>query len=178
MRIIAGSAKGRRLKAPREGTRPLTGRVREALFSSLGERVVGARVLDLFAGSGSIGLEAASRGAADVVFVENDRNAARVLGDNVAVVGLGGTVVRSDVVKYLGSSTDRFDLVFVDPPYAFRLPSVENVLALTSSRLEEGGTVVLHRRVGDAEPRSENLLCRDLRRYGDAEIWVYEKEPT
>ena len=176
MRIIAGSAKGRRLKAPREGTRPLTGRVREALFSSLGERVVGAKVLDLFAGSGSIGLEAASRGASAVVFVENDRDAVRVLSDNVAAVDLGGTVIRADAVKYLESSSDRHDLVFVDPPYAFRLASVENVLTLTGSRLEEGGSVVLHRRAGEPAPRSENLRCRDRRRYGDAEIWVYEKE--
>lgn len=178
VRIIAGSAKGRRLRSPRSGTRPLTGRVREALFSSLGERVVDARVLDLYAGSGSIGLEALSRGAADAVFVENDREAFAVLGRNLEVVGLGGTPVRAEVEAFLRLDSARYDLVFVDPPYALPLASVEDVLGLTARRLDESATLVLHRRAGEGEPLGENLWCRNRRRYGDAEIWVYAKEET
>jgi 16S rRNA (guanine966-N2)-methyltransferase len=101
MRIIAGEAKGRRLVAPRSGTRPFTGRAKEAVFSSLHARVGGAAVLDLFAGSGSLGLEALSRGANSVVFVEQDRDAVTVIAANVDAVGLGGTIVRRDVEAFL-----------------------------------------------------------------------------
>ena len=101
MRIIAGEAKGRRLAAPRSGTRPFTGRAKEAVFSSLARFVPNADVLDLFAGSGSLGLEALSRGAASAVFVERDRSAAAVLSANVASVDLGGTVVTVDVDRFL-----------------------------------------------------------------------------
>lgn len=178
MRIIAGRAKGRRLRSPGPGTRPLTGRVREALFSSLGNRVVDARVLDLYAGSGAIGLEALSRGAAEAVFVENDRNAFAALTANVEVVGLGGSMVRADVEAFLRADSARYDLAFVDPPYGLPLASVQDVLDLTARRLDEGATLVLHRRAGEGEPIGESLRRRDRRRYGDAEIWVYAKEET
>jgi 16S rRNA (guanine966-N2)-methyltransferase len=144
----------------------------------LGERVVDARVLDLYAGSGSIGLEALSRGAADVVFVESDRDAFAALARNVEMVGLGGSTVRADVEAFLRSDSARYDLAFVDPPYGLPLASVQDVLGLTARRLDEGATLVLHRRAGEGEPLGENLRCRDRRRYGDAEIWVYAKEET
>ncbi|MDH3194020.1 MAG: RsmD family RNA methyltransferase, partial [Acidimicrobiia bacterium] len=98
MRIIAGEAKGRRLKAPKDhGTRPMQDRIKEAVFSSLGSAVVGANVLDLYAGTGSMGLEALSRGASRAVFVERDRKALTVLRDNCAAVDLGGDVIAGDV---------------------------------------------------------------------------------
>jgi len=176
MRIIAGEAKGRRLAAPRSGTRPFTGRAKEAVFSSLHSRVGGAAVLDLFAGSGSLGLEALSRGAETVVFVEHERDAVVALAANVETVDLGGTIVRRDVTAFLQRDGGTYDLVFVDPPYAFENREVESVLALISRRVSDEGTVVLHRRFGGTAPESDNLRCTDRRRYGDSEIWIFEKE--
>ncbi len=176
MRIIGGEAKGRRLDTPDEGTRPLTGRVREALFSILGETVDGATVLDLFAGSGSFGLEALSRGAAEVVFVERDRRAVKVLERNIGAVGLGGRVETETVVDYLVRSDAGFDLVFVDPPYALEDLAVEEVLFMVENRLNQGATAIVHRRSGGARPKSDNLRLTDKRRYGDTELWVFAKE--
>jgi 16S rRNA (guanine966-N2)-methyltransferase len=177
MRIIAGRAKGRRLVAPGSGTRPFTGRAKEAVFSSLARYVPDAAVLDLFAGSGSLGLEALSRGAASAVFVERDRAAAAVLVDNVASVGLGGSVVAIDVVRFLERDRAEYSLVFVDPPYAFTDPEVGRVLDLVGERLAQDARVVLHRRAGGTAPESDSLRCTDRRRYGDSEIWIFEKEP-
>ena len=178
MRIIAGTAKGRTILGPRgSGTRPMTDRAREALFSSLGPRVPGARVLDLFAGSGSLGLEALSRGAASAVLVERDGEALRVLSRNVARVGLGGEVRREDVNRYLDRCTIRFDLVFVDPPYALSLASVEEVLRKIAPLLDEGAPMVVHRRVGEDPPAVPGGLQRVAERtYGDSRLWTYEKE--
>lgn len=177
MRIIAGRAKGRRLQGPGgEATRPMMDRVREALFSSLGARVGGAVVLDLYAGSGSLGLEALSRGAGRAVFVERHRKALAALRRNVGSVGLGGEVVASDVSGFLASTGDRFDLVFVDPPYALSLPSVEQVLVLVVPRLSDGGQVVVHRRRASGVPDVPGLVLVDRRRYGDTEITRFEKE--
>ena len=176
MRIIAGAAKGRRLSTPPAGTRPLTGRVREALFSSLAGTVIDASVLDLFAGSGSFGLEALSRGADSAVFVEHDRDAVAVLEANIATIALGGRAVRSDIVTFLGGSEDRFDVVFVDPPYVLDDATVDDILHLVADRLDHGGTVVVHRRAGGGQPASDNLRLTDQRRYGDSELWLYQKE--
>lgn len=176
MRIIAGEAKGRRLATPRSGTRPFTGRAKEAVFSSLSRFVPGAAVLDLFAGSGSLGLEALSRGADSAVFVERDRAAAAVLAENMTLVGLGGTIVTSDVSRFLERDRETYSLVFVDPPYAFADPEVERVLGLVGERLVADGRIVLHRRAGGSPPESDNLQCTDRRRYGDSEIWILEKE--
>ncbi len=173
MRIIAGAAKGRRLRVPRAGTRPPTGRLRAAVFSSLGSRVRGAAVLDLYAGSGAFGLEALSRGAATATFVERGRAAARVLEENVGHVGLGGTVVREDVATFLARDRGTYDLVFVDPPYALALASVETVLAAVAARLRPGGSVLLHRRSGEHEPAVDGLRIAMRRRYGGAEVWRF-----
>ena len=178
MRIIAGEAKGRRLAAPRVGTRPFTGRAKEAVFSSLQARVGGAAVLDLFAGSGSLGLEALSRGADSAVFVEQDRDAVAVLMANVEAVGLGGSVVRRDAEAFLQRDGGTYHLVFVDPPYAFEDGDVERILMLVANRIADDGTVVLHRRFGGTPPESDNLQCTDRRRYGDSEIWIFEKEQS
>jgi 16S rRNA (guanine966-N2)-methyltransferase len=176
MRIIAGVAKGRRLHSPGAATRPMMDRAREALFSSLGARVVGAAVLDLYAGSGSLGLEALSRGASRAVFVERQRGALRALDRNIVAVGLGGEVVASDVEDYLHRAEDRFDLVFVDPPYALSLASSEQVLGLVVPRLSGGGLVVVHRRAGSGVPEVAGLIAGGHRRYGDTEITRLEKE--
>ena len=176
MRIIAGSAKGRRLVTPPTRTRPLTGLVREALFSILADTITDAKVLDLYAGSGSFGLEALSRGAASVVFVEHDRDAVAALEGNIATVALGGRAVRSDVDTFLSGSEERFDVVFVDPPYVLDDGTVDRILALVADRIVNGGTVVVHRRTGGGQPASDNLPLTDQRRYGDSELWLYQKE--
>lgn len=180
MRIIAGRAKGRRLVGPpSDTTRPLTDRVREALFSSLGPSVSGARVLDLYAGVGSIGLEALSRGAESATFVERDRRVAAVLRKNVDSVGLGGRVVVGDVNRFLEDEKGQVDLAFVDPPYALPLASVLDVLERLEPRLGDGAVVVVHRRRGDDLPENAGVLeLLAHRRYGDAHLWRYVKAPA
>jgi 16S rRNA (guanine966-N2)-methyltransferase len=145
LRIVAGDFKGRRLRAPRgPRTRPTADRVREALFSMLGQ-VTGARVLDLYAGSGALGIEALSRGAASAVFVERDPRAAAAIAANLDSLGLEAEVQRQDALRFLARAQGGFDLVFCDPPYdsgariagslAERLPAVlaDNARIVTES---------------------------------------------
>jgi 16S rRNA (guanine966-N2)-methyltransferase len=172
MRIIAGTAKGRRINGPRGPlTRPMTDRAKEAIFSSLGPVVHDAAVLDLYAGSGSLGLEALSRGADTAVFVEWRRAATQVLRSNIELVALGGEVVPAKVEEYLSHGVGAFDLVFVDPPYDLPLPSVMAVLDQLVRWLSEDATVIVHRRAGSGEVSGiDGLAVVDQRRYGDAEI--------
>ena len=117
MRVVAGEFKGRRLRMPRGApTRPTADRVREALFSMLGD-VTGARVLDLYAGSGALGIEALSRGAASAVFVERDARAAAAIQANLDTVGAEAEVSRQDALAFVGRDARSYDLVFCDPPY-------------------------------------------------------------
>ena len=178
MRIIAGIAKGRALRGPsKAGTRPMMDRVKEAIFSMIGPRVEGASVLDLYAGSGSLGLEALSRGAAGAVFVEWRRDAARVLRRNIDVVGLGGEVVGGKVEDFLQRAEGAYDLAFVDPPYELPLPSVETVLVRLTRWLSDDALVIVHRRHGSGEITGPpGLTVVDRRRYGDAEITRLTKE--
>ena len=122
MRVVAGSAKGRRLVAPKgTATRPTSDRVREAIFAMLGSRIdlEGAAVADLFAGSGAMGIEALSRGAASATFVDSSADAVRAIKANLTATGFDGEVVRSDVLRYTHGHGGRFDVVFADPPYAW-----------------------------------------------------------
>jgi len=119
MRVIAGSAGGLTLKAPGKGTRPTMDRVRAAIFSSLGERVPGARILDLFAGSGALGIEALSRGAASATFVEHHGPTAGLIRRNLHLTHLEGSVQQMDTFRFLDLYTEpeSVDLIFADPPY-------------------------------------------------------------
>lgn len=149
---------------------------REALFSSIGEAVVGAAVIDLFAGVGTLGLEALSRGAASAVFVESSPPAVTILRENVDRVGLGGDVVAGDVLDFLDGATARYDLAFVDPPYDLALASVEEVLEQLVDRLNPAAVVVVHRRVGEPAPRLPAALKPSWERdYGDAVIRRFSK---
>ena len=171
MRVVAGEFKGRRLAAPRGArTRPTADRVREALFSMLGD-VSGARVLDLYAGSGALGIEALSRGAESAVFVERNPRAAEVIERNLASLGLEQQVVRQDAVRFLTRSEGMFDLVFCDPPYdsasslAGRL--AERLPALTSKSA---------RIVTESDKRTPLELPFPLlteRTYGDTRIAIH-----
>lgn len=177
MRIIAGTAGGRRLVAPEgKGTRPATDRVREAVFSSLGDLVVDAMVGDLYAGTGSFGLEALSRGAKSAVFVENGRKAIKALRQNIGLVGLGGTVVETTVQDYLKKANHRFHLVFMDPPWPQSAEHMTEDLAALDRLLVTGADVVVSRRHSDDLPEHpENWRVAAEKRYGDTRIIRYEK---
>ena len=152
-------------------------RVKEAIFSSLGATVTDAAVLDLYAGSGSLGLEALSRGAQRAVFVEWRRAARRIIEHNIATLDLGGEVVAAKVEDFLGHGTGSYDLAFVDPPYDLALPSVEAVLGQLVQWLADDATVVVHRRSGSgAISGIPGLVLSDRRKYGDAEITRFMKE--
>lgn len=178
-RIVAGVAGGRRLAVPARGTRPTTDRVREALFNVLAARLDfdGLRVLDLYAGSGALGLEALSRGAAVVTFVENDRRAAEVLNRNIEVVGLpGATLRRAPVAAVLASApAGPVDLVLADPPY--ETPAEE--MAELVNTLDRHGWVGAGSIVVVERPASGPELAWPVgwtpwpaRRYGDTRIEV------
>lgn len=156
----------------------MTGRARESLFSIIAGRLPGAVVLDLYAGSGSVGLEALSRGAASCVFVERGNRAAKVLRDNVDRVGLGGEVRITSVEAALTRLDGRFDIVFVDPPYAEDDRTVLEMLSGIEPFLAEGGLVVLHRQARSTVLVPEFLTCVDERRYGDAVLTMMERSQT
>jgi 16S rRNA (guanine966-N2)-methyltransferase len=178
VRIVAGRAKGRRLAAPAAGTRPTSDRAREALFNSLTALVDvdGARVLDLFAGTGAVGLEALSRGARDAVFVESDRAAGDVLRRNIDTVGLpGARLVRRPVAAYLHDpAPEPFDLVFADPPYSYGDDLLADLLGTLASGcwLAADGVVVVERSARGAAPTwpDEVDAIKD-RRYGEGVLW-------
>jgi len=179
-RIVAGSAGGRTLQVPRAGTRPTSERVREALFSRLEhlDVVAGARVLDLYAGSGALGLEAASRGAAAVTLVEAARQAADVCRRNVATLGVGDRVVVA------AEKAERFverpplapwDLVLLDPPYDLAEDGLATVLRGLVGRLADGAVVVVERSGRAPEPVWPAGLVRfDARSYGETAVWFAE----
>ena len=180
--MISGLAKGRRLKAPRgHVTRPMTDRAREGVFSAIAAALPGSDVLDLYAGTGSLGLEALSRGSASAVFVERDRIACQVLRANVELVGLGGRVIGTEVDRFLADSsagrgtvhTLRFDVVFVDPPYRHSRASVEATLRSVTPLVRIGGTVVVHRLAGEQQPEVLGLELQGRHRYGSTRIWRY-----
>ena len=184
MRIIAGIAKGMPLAVPRGGTRPTSDRVREAIFSSIGERVVNADVLDLFAGTGALGLEAASRGSRAVTFVESARAALQSLRRNIETfrtrrdVACKLSVMRGDVFgqfRKLASARQKFSLIFADPPYgetAQRLLSDENLVAI----LDAAGRLVLESAKRDKlEAGAGWSLVREAT-YGDTKVNFFARD--
>jgi 16S rRNA (guanine966-N2)-methyltransferase len=166
---------------PRSSTRPTSDRVREALFNVLTARLdfAGLSVLDLYAGSGALGLEALSRGATSAIFVEADQRAAAVIAKNIAALGVtGATVLRGPVAAVLAAATQRpVDLVMADPPYDVRSTEVEEMLiALTTSGWTTAGTVVaVERRTSSAALRwPDGWAAWPVRRYGDTCIELAE----
>jgi 16S rRNA (guanine966-N2)-methyltransferase len=175
VRVVAGRFGGRSLLAPRgSATRPTSDRVREALFSILGEAVVGAGVLDLFAGSGALGLEALSRGAADATFVDASPAAVAAIRRNLETLGVAAEVRRQDALAYLrGASRDarQYDLVFLDPPYRHASALGQELSAALGPVLAPAARVVAEsdRRA----PLDLDLILLDERRYGDTLIRFY-----
>lgn len=179
MRVIAGTHRGRRLVAPDSpATRPISDRAKEAVFSSLGEAVEGARVLDLFAGAGSFGIEALSRGAAAATFVESGRAALAALERNLATLGLEARVSAQPVERFLPAADGPYDLVFVDPPWVLATPDVAQALVALAPHLAPGATVVVTRRATDPVPAPAGLRIAADRRYGDTRIIRYVAEQT
>lgn len=173
-RIIAGEHRGRRLLVPPgTGTRPTADRAREGLFSSLLSLldIDGAEVLDLYAGSGALGLEALSRGATHATLVDDDPMALTALRANVEALVASATVVAGDASAFLQREVATYDLVLVDPPYEL---DVDPVLADVASRLTPGGVLVVERRTRGGEPACPpGLLAERDRRYGEATLWYF-----
>jgi 16S rRNA (guanine(966)-N(2))-methyltransferase RsmD len=181
MRITGGGFRSRTLKAPKgSATRPTSDRVREALFSILGPRASAGRVLDLYAGTGALGLEALSRGASAATFVERTKEALVALNANIDALGVRARtrVLAMPVERALGAlaqDAERFDLVFADPPYAdVTSGAALEVIGLAGPLLREGGLLVLEHASRD-EPVGETgaLVREDVRTYGDTALSFY-----
>lgn len=182
MKLVAGLQKGRRLKQPVTSTlRPTSAKVREALFAILGDRIQNATVLDLYAGTGALGLEALSRGARKVVFIDHEPSSLRVLRDNIQRCASQekSRVIRQDVNRFLrtlpfGNCTERFDLVFVDPPYhTGEAESVLELLGRTTILSPSGIVVMEHFSKHQLPAHTGNLTEFRKARYGDTTLSFY-----
>ncbi|WP_034285703.1 16S rRNA (guanine(966)-N(2))-methyltransferase RsmD [Schaalia suimastitidis] len=179
-RIVAGTAKGRVLQVPSKGTRPTSERVREALFSRLVHWGVidEAMVLDLFAGSGALGLEALSRGAGQATFVDSGKDACRVIQANIAATGLRGQVCRNDVVGYLAAGSEaqscrgEVGLVFIDPPYDIAEQTLTDTLGALGPWITPDALIVVERSKRSPQPNWPTFLqCEDVSTWGETVCW-------
>jgi len=184
VRIIAGKAGRLAIKVPGAVARPTTDQVRQAIFSILGEAVFDARVLDLYAGSGAIGLEALSRGAASCVFVDDHGQATKIIGENLAKAKLeGGRVVRSEVIPFLRTDLGRYDLIFADPPYYKHYGDRDHVKELLASetlpaRIAPEGWFVAEISSSFPSPEAPAWKLEDRREYGGCAILLYAPVPA
>ena len=176
MRVIAGSAGGIRLAVPKRGVRPTMERVKAAIFSSLGDAVIGAHVLDLFAGSGALGIEALSRGASSAVFVEKDRQSAEIFESNLVRTKFKARVREQDVFDFLRRAlgSEKFEIVFADPPYETTKhgePYTEKLLRdeALPALLASCGIFVLEKRPDETVPEAKYWRVIRQRRYGATE---------
>lgn len=179
LRLTGGNYGGRRLYVPETGVRPATNRVREAVFSTLltffDKGVKGCSVLDLFAGTGSLGIEALSRGAEMVTFVDVKRESIRAIDKNLRILGLSAEVVQSDVRTYLKRKKNiDYDLIFMDPPYRYRDCSHIVSLVKTSS-LRQNETILVYERAYEKDPPDleENALLLKRKKYGQTELLYF-----
>jgi 16S rRNA (guanine966-N2)-methyltransferase len=175
-RIIAGIHGGRRIQTPKgDGTRPTSDRVREAMFSSLESELGGFDglvVLDLFAGSGALGLEALSRGATSATFVEADARAAAVIKTNVRELGAAGSVVRMKALAFVeDEAADRYDLVFIDPPYAVGTAVVQDLVRRLSEDSAKDAVFVVERSTRDPFEWPEGVEAIRSKKYGETTLW-------
>jgi 16S rRNA (guanine966-N2)-methyltransferase len=172
VRVVAGDFKGRRLHAPAgRSTRPTADRVREALFSILGP-LGGECVLDLFAGSGALGIEALSRGAGEAVFVDSDTRAIAAIRRNLEAIGVDATVVRRDALAYLRDASERpYDLVFLDPPYSSALEMAGPLSERLPAVVSKDARIVTES--DKRNPLELSLPLIDERAYGDTRIAIH-----
>lgn len=179
-RIIAGSARGRRLDVPAAGTRPTSDRVREALFSRLEsiDAIRSARVLDLFAGTGALGLEALSRGARSADLVDRAASAVRVCRRNVRATGLPARVHQAGAAAYLAGGGE-WDLVLIDPPYDFPDADLDALLADLAGHLSEDAVVVVERSARSPAPGAPAWAPGWVgRTYGETTVWLADAAAT
>ena len=176
MRVITGTAGGRKLKSPDgDAIRPTTDHVKQAMFNILQFDLEGRRVLDLFGGTGQLGIEALSRGAREVVFTDSSRTAVQLIRENLKRCSLQGTVIQTDVLRYLQRG-EKFDVIFIDPPYDAGLYS--RVLEAINSvdNLTEGGIIVCEARAGTELPSMRPPYVRlQERKYGSVKICLYTR---
>lgn len=179
MRIIAGKAGRTAIKVPLAVTRPTTDFVRQAVFSILGEKVDNSRVLDLYAGSGALGLEALSRGAKSCTFVDDHRQAVKVIAENLTKARLdGGHALKSEVAPFLKRDTASYDLIFADPPYWKYHGDKDHITELLKSgllppRLAAGGWLIVEIGSHQKSPVAEKVSLIDRREYGNCAILIY-----
>lgn len=177
MRVITGSARGRKLKTPETyDIRPTTDNVKEAVFNIIQFDIEGRRVLDLFAGTGQLGIEALSRGAVSAVFVDRDREAVKIVKDNLRTCGLDAAVRQEDALGFLRRG-ERFDVIFVDPPYDAGLyePVLETIKSVDN--LSEGGIIICEARRERTLPEmTAPYQKRKEYCYGKVKIAIYTKE--
>jgi len=184
LRITGGRLRGRRIAAPKgDGVRPTTGRVREAVFSILGQHLDGWRVLDLCAGAGTLGIEAASRGASEVVFVERARDHLRILRDNAALLrDVAEVEIKpTDALRAVAGLVRQgrtFDLVLLDPPYGKGLAaSLVEAIGTADGLLSDGAVVVAETGPREVLPETVGALVRGAaREYGDTSVWIYRRD--
>lgn len=180
MRIIAGTAGRMAIKVPDEVARPTTDFVRQAMFSILGERIISARVADLFAGSGALGLEALSRGADSCVFVDESHQSIKIIRQNLTTTKLpGARVMQAEVLSFLKRDTARYDLIFADPPYAKHPLDTEHIGKLLDSglllpRLENDGIFYAEVAKTTPSPQHTDWTLVDRRHYGGSAILLYQ----
>jgi 16S rRNA (guanine966-N2)-methyltransferase len=182
MRVVAGSAGGIQLAVPKRGVRPTMDRVKAAIFSSLADRIPGARVLDLFAGTGALGIEALSRGAASVLFVDQDRQSILAIEKNLAKTKLDGCVRQQEVFRFLeqAGAREKFDIIFADPPYertGIGESFTEKLLSndQLSQLLEAGGVFVLEKRPDEDVPDMKEWKVLRARIYGATKVLFLQK---
>lgn len=175
MRIIAGTKRGKALLSPKgDGVRPTTNMVKESVFNILQFGIEGRRFLDLFAGSGQMGLEALSRGAREAVFVDSSRESARLIEKNIAAAGFEdrSRVMAADFEGYLKTARDSFDIAYIDPPYRDGL--MERALELTAERMAPGGVILCEHGSKEILPeRAGEFIKRRVYRYGRTCVTAY-----
>ena len=179
MRVITGSARGRKLKTPANyDVRPTTDNVKESIFNIISFDIEGRRVLDLFAGTGQMGIEALSRGAAEAVFVDNSRESLKTVKDNLQLCGFKAPVIQSDALAFIKSSTP-FDIIFIDPPYdsGLYIPVLQEIERF--DLLNEGGIIIAESRMDCELPelKPPYYLLKEYR-YGRIRLTKYTRESS
>ncbi len=177
MRIISGKHKGKKLKSF-EGfdVRPTSDRAREAMFSMIFTKIIGASFLDLCAGTGAVGLEAISRGADSVTFVDNSRESIKICEFNLKSVKESGQIAFSDAISFLTKTTDKYDVIFFDPPYAF--DDILEVLSIVDKRglLNENGIFIYEHKADRPSVNAQNFELVNTKKYGIAILDFYKGE--
>jgi 16S rRNA (guanine966-N2)-methyltransferase len=185
MRVIGGNARGRRLKVPKgPGVRPTSSRVKEALFNILPHDLSGIRVLDLFAGTGNVSIEAISRGAAEAILIDSSDQSGKVIRENLRRLGFADRAMvwimpASRALRLLARRRESFDIIFLDPPYRRNwVEACLNMISRTRLLSPSGTLIVEHSGHEDVKPEYGSLVLKDRRKYGDTLLSFFTQDPT